>query len=165
MCSTMRLLLVVGVLAIAGFGVSAAQAGEQAQQTQTQAQTQGQDQWRYTLHNGEWWYWLPAGRWVYWRDNRWNDYDPKTFTGPASSGVVVTEWGGIEPRESGCCQLGYPPILWPCSISSLDRRPLQEDNEVGPFYGHALPSEVFGGGRGGRSIRPFYGHAVSSDGD
>ena len=26
-------------------------------------------------------------------------------------------------------------------LSNLDRRSLEENNEVGPFYGHALPSE------------------------
>ena len=116
------------------------------------------------MHNGEWWYWLPAGRWVYWRDNRWNDYDPKTFTGPVSSGVVATSRAGSSQGSQAAANSDIRPFYGHAQ-SSLDRRPLEEDNEVGPFYGHALPSEVFGGWRGRRSIRPFYGHAVSSDGD
>ena len=112
-------------LAIIVLGLSAVQAAEQKQaadqkqavdqkKTADQKQGQGQDQWRYTFHNGEWWYWLPADRWVYWRDNRWNDYDPKTFTYPNASGVVVTSRNG----------------------SSYGSR-AADNSDIRPFYGHA----------------------------
>ena len=33
------------------------------------------------------------------------------------------------------------------SVSDLDRRPLEANNETGPFYGRALPSDILGGWR------------------
>ena len=103
--------------------------------------------WRYTLHNGEWWYWLPAGRWVYWRDNRWNDYNPQTFTFL----LVLRRAGRIgEVKKSFTSTSDIRPF-YGHAHSNLDRRPLIENGEVGPFYGHAADevlrplAAVFGG--------------------
>ena len=79
---------------VSALGIRAVQAAEQKQvvnqkQTTNQKQSQRQDRWRYTFHNGEWWYWLPASHWVFWRDNRWNAYDPRTYTYSESNGTVV----------------------------------------------------------------------------
>lgn len=147
-------LLVMGLLAVAVLGLSAARAAEQ-----DQAQTQ--DHWRYTFHNGEWWYWLPAGRWVYWRGGRWNDYDPKTYVSNGSSGAVSTGRRGPSSASQAAAASDIRPF-YGHALSNLDRRPVQANNEVGPFYGHALPSEVFGVWRGRGSVRPFYGHATSA---
>lgn len=149
-----RFVVLVGFLCVAAFSLAAVRAAEQGT-------GQGQNQWRYTFHNGQWWYWLPAGRWVYWRDNRWNDYDPKTFTSSNSSGVVAAGRAGSSSESRATTQSDVRPF-YGHALSNLDRRRLQENNEVGPFYGHALPSEVFGPCRARRSVAPFYGHAVSS---
>jgi hypothetical protein len=155
-------LLAASVFAFTALGLSAVQAAEQRS-------TQAQDHWRYLFHNGEWWYWMPQGRWVYWRDNRWNDYNPRTFTYDTQSfaagdyRVGSVPSGGVGPIAGN--RAAPTPDNRPFyghAISNLDRRPLEANGEVGPFYGHALPSEVFGGWR---SIRPYYGHAVSSDGN
>ena len=177
----MRSVLIAGFSVVMLFGLSAVQAAEQKQpanqkqaaaqkqtadQKQTTDQNQGQTQelWRYTFHNGEWWYWLPKARWVYWRDNRWNDYDPKTYILPNSSAVAVIGPNGSAYRSPAAANSDTRPF-YGHALSDLDRRTLEPNNEVGPFYGHALPNEVFSGWRARRSIRPFYGHAVSSDGD
>ncbi len=151
------------VLAVAQVGLPAAQAAEQRakqDQDQKQDQKQNQDPWRFTFHNGEWWYWLPANRWVYWRDNRWNDYDPQTFT--YSSGARFVPAGRvITSSAAGQTELnGDIRPFYGHSQSELDRRPLERNGEVGPFYGHTLPSEVFGPVH--RGIRPYYGHAIES---
>jgi hypothetical protein len=164
-----RSVVVASFLAVRALGLSAVQAAEQKQaadqkQTTTQKPGQGQDQWRYTFHNGEWWYWLPASRWVYWRDNRWNDYNPKTFVFLNSSGVLATNQTGSNYGSRTANDSDIRPFYGHAQ-SDLDRRPLEANNEVGPFYGHALPNEVFGGWRARRSVRPFYGHAASSNGD
>ena len=166
MRSMVRFVAVASFLAVTALSLSVAQAAEQKQaadQKQTVDQKQGrrQDLWRYTFHNGEWWYWLPTNRWVYRRDDRWNAYDPKTFTSANSSGVVATTQNGFTDGSQADTDSDIRPF-YGHAYSNLDRRRLQTNNEVGPFYGHALPSEVFGGWRARRSIRPFYGHAVSS---
>lgn len=168
MRSIVRSVVIASFLAITAFGLSAVQAAEQKQaadqkQTTDQQPGQGQDQWRYTCHNGEWWYWLPANRWVYWRDNRWNDYDPKTFAARNFSGVVASSQIGPGYGSRAANNSDVRPF-YGHALSNLDRRPLEANNEVGPFYGHALPSEVFGW-RARRSVQPYYGHAASSSGD
>lgn len=149
--------LVLGVVVIALPGVSTAQAADQRT-------IQVQDHWRYTFHNGEWWYWLPTKKWVYWRENRWNEFDPKTYVSPGWSGVRATGLAGATYGGRADYNSDIRPYYGRAE-STLDRRRLEPNNEVGPFYGHALPSEVFGGGVGRRAIRPFYGRAESSDDD
>ena len=144
-------IVVVGVLAVAAFGLATLQAADQT------AASQGQDQWRYTFHNGEWWYWLPANRWVYWRDNQWNDYYPNTSTATQSADVAGTVSNGS--RASG--ESDVRPF-YGHALSDLDRRTLAPGSEVGPFYGNALPNEVIGRWRSRSAVRPFYGHAISS---
>ena len=110
------------------------------------------------LHNGEWWYWLPENRWVFCRDNAWNNYNPKTCTSRNSSGGIATNFAGSGNSSGDASDVR---LFYGHAISNLDRRPVETDNEVGPFYGHVLPSEILGN-RPHNSIRPFYGHAVSS---
>ena len=148
------LIVVAGVLAVAGFGLATLQAAEKT------GTAQDQNQWRYTFHNGEWWYWLPADRWVYWRDNRWNNYDPKTFNSSHSTDVA-----GTTPNGSRAVGDSDNRPFYGHALSNLERRPLEPNNEVGPFYGNTLPNEVLGGWRVRRGVRPFYGHAISSPGD
>jgi hypothetical protein len=165
MCSITRFVIVACVLAFAGLGLSAVQAAEQKQtadQKQTTLQKQGQDQRRYTFHNGEWWYWLPTSRWVYWRDNRWNDYKPQTYVSPHSSAIVTTGRVGPSYGSQADSDSDIHPF-YGRTIADLDRRPVEENGEIGPFYGNALPSDVFGARRT-RGFRPFYGRAVSSYG-
>ena len=181
----MRYLAHVGVAAgILVLGFSAVQAADQKQPPDQQKQTvdqkqttdakksadqkqeQPQEQWRYTFHNGEWWYWLPKERWVYWRNNRWNDYDTATYVAPSyagtvPSGVIVTGRSGV---TNGSAAVGDSEIrpYYGHAESTLDRRTLQTNEEVGPFYGRAMPDEFIGPWRSRRANRPFYGHAVSS---
>jgi len=166
MRSVTRFVVVASFLAFAELGLSvvpAAEQGQAADQKQTTDQKQGQDQWRYTLYNGEWWYWLPADRWVYWRDGRWNAYDSGTFTSPTSDGVLAAGRNGSAKGSRAANGAEIRPF-YGHSVSDLDRRPLEPNNETGPFYGRALPSDILGGWRARRSIRPFYGRAVSSGG-
>jgi hypothetical protein len=175
----MRWVVVGGCLTVAQFGLPAAQSTESAQAApQTQAteqnqavapkQEQAQERYRYTLRNGEWWYWLPSGRWVYWRNNRWNDYNPRTFISPQvppqALGLVSPNGGGSSSESRATGNSDIRPF-YGHSLSTPDRRALEENTEIGPFYGHALPNEVFGPRRWRRSIRPYYGHAASADGD
>jgi hypothetical protein len=164
---TMRCLqfsaIVAGILIVAAIGLSAVQAAAPSP-TSVTAQAQGQSQWRYTFRNGEWWYWLPSGRWVYWRCNRWNDYNPRTFTacpnpGPQPDNLAGLRYGGRAPS--------LPDIgpFYGRTFSTLYSRPVQENGEVGPFYGHAMPSEVFGNWQGRFDTRPFYGRVVPSSGN
>jgi hypothetical protein len=155
MPSRIRFLIVACALALAAPGVSAARVAEQAPAPVKEA-------WRYTFHNGEWWYWLPAGRWVYWRDDRWNDYTPRTYTPPRSSRAVAIDRAG---SSRGNPTAGDPDIFpfYGRTTADLDRRPLETNGEVGPFYGNTLPSEILGAQRASRGIRPFYGRADSSD--
>jgi hypothetical protein len=147
----LRFLLVVNVLVFLGFCLSSAKAADPAQ-------TKNQNQWRYAYHNNEWWYWLPENRWVYWRENKWNDYNRQTYISPNSLGNIA-----IDPAVSVNGAAGATDIrpFYGHAVSNLDRRAVETDNEVGPFYGHVLPSEIFGY-RSRNSLRPFYGHAVSS---
>jgi hypothetical protein len=165
--------VVAGLLATALLGSSAARAANEqqsdkqrqvAEQKQKPVEKQGQtqDQRRYTFHNGEWWYWLPADRWVYWRDNRWNNYDAKTYIPPGSPGMIAPSQTGSAYASRSAGQADIGPF-YGHTTGQLDRRPLEANNEIGPFYGHALPSEVFGPWRACRAIRPFYGHATLSD--
>jgi hypothetical protein len=154
MRSIAQFVLVASFLTGMATGLSAVQAADQHA-------TKTGDQWRYTFHNGEWWYWLPANRWVYWRGNRWNDYNPKTYTAPASSDAVATSRGGSTYESRAAINSDIRPFYGHAQ-SNLERRPLEENEEVGPFYGHALPSEFNGPWRSRSAIRPIYGHAVSS---
>ena len=160
----MSFVVVASLFAVVGV----AQAAEQKQsakpaqiteQKQCAEQKQPEEPWRYTFHNDEWWYWLPAGRWVYWRDNHWNNYDPKNYM------YAACLWNG--------CDRSDRIVLWKRAFggtdnrpfyghaqSGLDRRHLEDHGEVGPFYGHALPNEVFGPWRSSQANRPMYGHAI-----
>ena len=73
-------------------GYPATQAVERKQAAGQEAakekQDRRQEQWRFAFHKGEWWYWLPENRWVYWRDNRWNDYDPRTHAADRPSDFI-----------------------------------------------------------------------------
>jgi hypothetical protein len=155
MRSVALFLLVMGCLIVVGLLASPAVG---------QGQTEGPDQWRYTFHNGEWWYWLPEGRWVYWRADRWNDYNPPTSLPTSSSPAVA---GNVTGPTHGNQSLPNSDIrpFYGRAQSQWGYNPAVE-NGVGPFYGHAMPGEVFGTWGGRRfSIRPFYGHAASSYGD
>ncbi len=157
MRSMAMLVVAATFLAVGGIGLPVVQAAEQSTKKDDQ-------QWRFTFHNGEWWYWLPANRWVYWRDNRWNDYDPQTFTYRSAASVVPA--GRAQSSAAGQTNLNSDiRPFYGHSQSELDWRPLGQDSETGPFYGHALPSEVFGPGRARHGIRPYYGRAISSEGD
>ena len=153
MCSMKWFVVVAGFLAVMAVNFSTVRAadpkqsvaqGQVAEQKQSgeQKQPQDQDRWRFTFHNGEWWYWLPTNRWVFWRDHRWNDFNPKTYTAPVSSGTAETRQNGTTSRD-GTNGSDIRPFYGHAQ-STLDRRPLEANNEVGPFYGHALPNEVFG---------------------
>jgi hypothetical protein len=177
MKSTTRFLVAAILIVVAGVLVSAAQAAEKKQpavkgQVAKQATSSqqkvapGSDRWRYTFHNGEWWYWLPEARWVFWRDNRWNHYDPKTYVAPILQYADFA--AGIQGGWTGGNRVLNDSDVYPFygrTTGQLDRRTLQPNEEVGPFYGHALPNEVFGPWRWGQSSRPAYGHALSSGGD
>ncbi len=144
MRSIIRCLLVVNILALLELGVSAAQAADKAaDKTADKPQAQSQNQWRFTFHNGEWWYWLPENHWVYWRNNKWNDYNPRTFTSINSSGLMPAGRSAWNYGSQAVTDSDNRPF-YGHSLSTLDRRPLEENEETGPFYGHALPSEVFG---------------------
>ncbi len=157
---TTRLLLVAAVLMFLGLGFSAAQAADKGQAA-------GHDQWRYVLHNNEWWYWLPEGRWLYWRNNHWNAYDPDSFsacpvnsgsaarfaagdgsqTGPQSNirpfyGHSLSNFGAGYGNQAQS-QSDIRPF-YGHSFSDVDRRRPVETEEIGPFYGNALPSEILG---------------------
>lgn len=151
------LLLVVGAFAVMGVGLVpvVAKAEEQAQ---TKAQTQ--DQWRFVFFNNEWWYWLPEGRWVYWRENRWNNYDPKAVVPNDSAAVVSGGQVGAARSSQGFDSENRP--FYGHADSTWGYYPSGGD-EAGPFYGHAMPGEVFDGwGWRRSSIRPFYGRAAGS---
>jgi hypothetical protein len=167
MRDTKWLLGMAGLLTVTVLLVTAVQAADQrssAAQTSVARNTSiveqksrptQDDRWRYTFHNGEWWYWLPAARWVYWRNNQWNDYNPRTYTGPVAYEVGYGQtWSGDDRTTTNSNDRPF----YGHAESGLDRRTGEPNNEVGPFYGHALPSEVFGPWR--RSDRPFYGHAI-----
>lgn len=158
MRSILQCLLIVNILALMELGLSTAQAADKAAD---KSQTQSQNKWRYVFHNGEWWYWLPENRWVYWRNNKWNDYNPRTFISSNSSGFIPAGRAGANYGNQGITDSDVRPF-YGHSLSTLDRRPMEENGETGPFYGHTLPSEVFGPWIERRSNRPFYGHAVSS---
>jgi hypothetical protein len=150
------LLLVAGGLVCLGLGVSTVDAADMGR-------AKGPDQWRYAWHQGQWWYWLPQGRWMYWRDGRWNSYDSEPVAACPTGGVagVGTSYGvstqsDIRPFYGhSLSNYGQPGVDqgWPQtdirpfygqSFSDLDRRRPVEREEIGPFYGHALPSEVLG---------------------
>jgi hypothetical protein len=144
----------VAIFILAGSALAAAPAAGQEQ-------GKTQDQWRYAFHNGEWWYWMPEGRWVYWRDNRWNDYDPRTFTASVSAGAMQDR--SVGSRAGGQAAVSDNRPFYGHAISDWDVRPSSEASEIGPFYGRVLPGEVFGPWRSRiGSNRPYYGHATSS---
>ena len=136
MCTARVLVLVAAFVALAGIGLAATP-------NTAQTQTQGQDQWRYTYFNSQWWYWLPEGRWVYWQDNRWNDFHPQPVTSSSSSGDRAASGYGNQAVTDSDVRPFYGH-----SLSNSDRRPLEANEEAGPFYGRAMPSEVFGPWRG-----------------
>jgi hypothetical protein len=157
------LLAAAGLLAVAQAGLPAVNGAEpKAKQNN---QKQDDQQWRFTFHNGEWWYWLPENRWVYWRDNRWNDYNPQTFTYRNNGGAAFVPAGQVVTGYSGYATQTVPNEeirpYYGHAESQLDRRSLQQNEETGPFYGHALPNEVFGPWRSRNANRPYYGHAIS----
>jgi hypothetical protein len=167
MCSKTRFFVVASILVFIGLGITTVQAAEQKKTTgqkQTTSRQKVQNQWRYTFHNSEWWYWLPTARWVYWRNNQWNAYNPKTYVAPNSAGVVASTRSGTTSGSRAFDDLDVRPFYGHAE-SNLDRRSLQMNEEVGPFYDHALPSEVFDGWRSRGSNQPFYGHAGSTNGD
>ena len=49
------------------------------------------------------------------------------------------------------------------TTADFDQRSTEDNSEVGPFYGNALPSDVLGRYRLRRGIRPFYGRAAAPD--
>ena len=162
MRSIIRCLLVVNLLALLALGISTARAADKAADaSQAKSQAKSQNQWRFVLHNGEWWYWLPENRWVFWRNNKWNDYNPRTFMALNSSGFIPAGTAASNYGNQAITNSDVRPF-YGHSLSTLDRRPLQEDEETGPFYGHALPNEILGPWRDRSSNRPFYGHAESS---
>jgi hypothetical protein len=143
------LVIVAGVLAVAGFGLATLQAADGGI-------TQNQDQSRYTFHNGEWWYWMPEGRWVYWRDNQWNNYDPKTFT---SNNAVPAATGSVPSNSAnGAIDDADNRPFYGHAVADPDKRPLQPNGEVGPFYGRELPKEGPAPKHDDSPIGPFYGH-------
>jgi hypothetical protein len=135
---------------------AAAQAGLPAASGAQQKTKVDDQQWRYTFHNGEWWYWLPENRWVYWRNNRWNDYNPQTFTYLNNSGPTFMLTGRV---DSGYATQAVPNEeirpYYGHAESQLDRRPLERNGEIGPFYGHALPYEILGPWRSANANAPF----------
>jgi hypothetical protein len=165
---------VVGICSSAAWAVGSKQSAAK-KQAQSAAKTQTQsaankdskdnavraDQWRYTFHNSEWWYWLPEGRWVYWRAGRWNKFDPKTYVAPlySPSEFAAGSWYGLSGGNGADSDADVYPF-YGRTVGGLDRRTLQINEETGPFYDHALPSEVFGPWRMWGSSRPAYGHAV-----
>jgi hypothetical protein len=157
-----RLSVVAIVVAAVVACSSAVWAAGPQQSTAAKKQTTTRtNQWRYTFHNSEWWYWLPEGRWVYWRDSRWNRFDPKTYVAPMSpaSQFAAGSWYAV-PGSSGATADSDVYPFYGRTLGDLDRRVLQDNEETGPFYGHALPSEVFGPWRMWGSSRPAYGHAI-----
>jgi len=157
------------IFAISAIGNSAAKAAEQKSEpgkvstTAEQASAQPKEMWRYTFHNGEWWYWLRSNRWVYWRANKWNDYNPQTFTFLNAARSISP--GNASMTASQTLDGSDNRPFYGHSVSGWDTRPMEQNGEVGPFYGHTLPNEVFGPWRARRSIRPYYGHAEFSVGD
>jgi hypothetical protein len=145
--------VLLSAVVFVGIGLSVAKAAEQDSKP-------SKEQWRYTYHNNEWWYWLPSNRWVYWRDNCWNDYNPRTFANLDAK--RSRQSGAVSAAASQAVNDSDIRPFYGHSLSNLDRRPLEQNNEVGPFYGRALPTEVFGSWRGRQANRPFFGHAVSS---
>jgi hypothetical protein len=121
------------------------------------------DAWRYTFHNHEWWYWLPANRWAYWRDCQWNDYNPKTYVAPRPYDPGIIRFSALSERKPDDGADSRP--FYGRTTAELDRRPSEPNNEIGPFYGHALPNDILGLYRQRRGIGPYYGRAVSSPGD
>ena len=135
------------IVAFSAIGYSAAKAAEQKSEpakdskTAEQAAAQPKEMWRYTFHNGEWWYWLRSNRWVYWRGDKWNDYNPQTFASLNAARSIQSGNASMTASQTPDGSDNRP--FYGHSLSSLDRRPVEESNEVGPFYGHSLPSEVF----------------------
>jgi hypothetical protein len=126
-----------------------------------QKQKASQDDWRYTFRNGEWYYWLPTNHWVYWRNHQWNNYDPKTFISRHAFLSTLANGAGSSSTGVALSEMDERPF-YGHSVSTPDRRPLERNGEVGPFYGHTLPNEIFGNRTSGEPNRPSYGHAVST---
>lgn len=181
MYSITRFAIVAGFLAVSGLGLSAIQAAEQKQGAQTKRaadkvqptdqkqtaqedQQKNQDRWRYTFHNDEWWYWLPSNRWVYWRNNRWNTYEPETYTLPNIAGDVAAESAQSGDADPSTDDSDVGPF-YGRTIGDMDNRNTEADSEIGPFYGNPLPSDIFGKQGVPRGSRPPYGRAASSNGD
>lgn len=130
-----QLIAFLALFAIAPSTLYAAPASAQRQDSRP-------EQWRYVLQNGQWWYWMPDNHWVYWRNDRWLDYDARTYSADAMPGPSVDAY------YSG-----------PGSANRLD--PASDD--IRPFYGHAGSAwGAFPSARLGGDVRPFYGHAESN---
>jgi hypothetical protein len=165
MVRVVKSLLIAVSFAVVVFGLSAFCAAEERQaagQGKPAAQNQDvQERWRYTFHNSEWWYWLPSSRWVFWRNCQWNDYDPRTYTLPGSLMNAAGSYanGASYGRSATGDEVNRP--YYGHAISDWDWRTTRPNDEIGPFYDHAMPSEVYGTGPARFANRPYYGHAVS----
>lgn len=95
--------------------------------------------WRYVRHGGQWWYWLPEKRWIYWQGDRWNNYVEATA---AVNDASPSPQAGRPVRLA----IGDRDEVQPY-YEHAQSRPYggpSRQEEIGPYYGNALPRDVFG---------------------